>query len=496
MDRFLSIPFLVFMPMVMSFFIMSPLFTNNEISLRRFSKSIFSVHFLYATLMLIFFESANPYFSQIHFWGMDWIQALGVKFSFQINNISMILVTLTSFIFLLASVSSKMNVRMNHKFYYSMLLLLMSAILGIFTANDMFLFFMFWELELIPAYFLIGSKYSNDTPMEAKKSATKFVLFTFLGSMFVLLGILLLHYYNYVTTGTLSATFTDIMDSYIPVGIQLFIAICFVIGFGVKLPIIPLHTWLPDAHTNAPTPVSMILAGILLKTGAYGIYKFNYEMMSESFKIIAPFLAVLAVVNIIYTAFVAYAQTDIKRIVAYSSISNMGLILLGLCAYNSLGLSASVFHMVAHALITAGLFMICGIVYLRCKTRDINALGGIAQNMPRLFGFATLIVLASIGIPVFAPFISEILTMISALFSDLSFILKFASVLSLPLLIASSCYMLKFLHESFFADKQGCFDKVNDISVHEFIVLASIVAGLILFGIYPNAILNLVGVVQ
>ena len=154
----------------------------------------------------------------------------------------------------------------------------------------------------------------------------------------------------------------------------------------------------------------------------------------------------MSTTHIIYTAFVAYAQTDIKRIVAYSSISNMGLILLGLCAYNQMGLLASVFHMVAHALVTCGLFMICGIVYLRCKTRNINLLSGIAVNMPRLFGFSTLIVLASIGIPTFAPFISEILTMMSALFSDLSFILKFVSVLSLPLLIVSSCYMLKFLH--------------------------------------------------
>ena len=495
MDKFLSIPFLIFMPMIMSFFIMSPLFTNNEISIRRFSKGVFGFHFLYATLMLIFFDSANPYFNEIHFWGMDWIQSLGIKFRLQIDNIGIILTTLTSFIFLLASFASKMNIRMNQKFYYSMLLLLMSAILGIFTANDMFVFFLFWELELIPAYFLIGGKYSNDVHSDAKNSAIKFVLFTFLGSMFMLLGILLLHYYNYVTTGTLSATFADIIDSYIPVGIQLFIAICFLIGFGVKLPIVPLHTWLPDAHTNAPTPVSIVLAGILLKTGAYGIYRFNYEMMSESFKMIAPILAVLALVNIIYTAFVAYAQTDIKRIVAYSSISNMGLVLLGLCACNSMGLSASVFHMVAHALVTAGLFMVCGIVYLRCKTRDINSLSGIAQNMPRLFGFATLIVLASIGIPTFAPFISEILTMLSALFSELSIILKIVSVLSLPLLILSSCYMLKFLHCAFFADKQGCFEKVNDISVHEFIVLASVVVGLILFGIYPNVILNLVGVV-
>jgi proton-translocating NADH-quinone oxidoreductase chain M len=243
----------------------------------------------------------------------------------------------------------------------------------------------------------------------------------------------------------------------IPDSIQMFIAICFLIAFAVKLPIVPVHTWLPDAHTNAPTPISMILAGILLKTGAYGIYRFNYEMLHESFAQIVPYLALFAFLNIIYTAFVAYSQKDIKRIVAYSSISNMGLVLLGLCAFNQMGLSASVFHMVAHALVTCGLFMICGIVYLRCKTRDIDSLGGIAVNMPRLFGFATLIVLASIGVPLFAPFIGEVLTIMSALFSDLSIALKLVSVLSLPLLIASSCYMLKFLHSSFYGEQQEAF---------------------------------------
>lgn len=496
MDIFLSIPFLIFMPLVVSMFLISPLFTRNEIVVRRFSKSVFGFHFLYAVLMLIFFDSANPYVSQIHFYGLDWIQSIGVKFIFKIDNISMILTLLTSFVFLLASFASKFNIRTNHKFYYSMLMLLMSAILGIFTAGDMFVFFLFWELELIPAYFLIGGGWKNETDDELKRaqsSAIKFVLFTFLGSMVMLLGILLLHYYNFISNGILSAVFSDINASSIPDYIQYLISICLLIGFGVKLPIIPLHTWLPDAHTNAPTPVSMILAGILLKTGAYGIYRFNYETLSDAFITIAPVLAVFALINIIYTAFVAYAQTDIKRIVAYSSISNMGLILLGLCAINKIGLSASVFHMVAHALVTCGLFMIAGIVYLRCRNRDINSLSGIAIVMPRLFGFAMVIVLGSIGIPAFAPFISEILTMIGALNADFSDVLKLVSVFSLPLLILSSCYMLKFLHKGFFGELPEAYEKVNDITVHEFIVLASILAGLVIFGLFPQTILGMLG---
>ena len=496
MNIFLSIPFLIFMPLVVSLFVISPLFTKNEIVVRRFTKGVCLFHFLYSILMLACFNSANPYTSEIHFFGLDWVQSIGVKFAFQIDSVSMILTVLTSFVFLLAAFASKLNIRKSHKFYYSMLLLLMASILGIFTASDMFVFFLFWELELIPAYFLIGGKWreEDETQLEnAKKSAVKYVLFTFLGSMIMLLGILLLHYYNFISNGILSANFADIVDSAIPDYIQNLIAICLLIGFGVKLPIVPLHTWLPDAHTNAPTPVSMILAGILLKTGAYGIYRFNYETMPVSFHWLAPALAILALINIIYTAFIAYAQTDIKRIVAYSSISNMGLILLGLCAFDKIGLSASVFHMVAHALVTCGLFMIAGIVYLRFKNRDINTLGGIATVMPRLFGFATLIVLASIGVPAFAPFVSEILTIIGAMNSDLSEILKFSAVFSLPLLILSSCYMLKFLHRGFFAELKPEYEKINDISVHEFLVLAAILAGLVIFGLYPNAILGMIG---
>lgn len=497
MSIFLSIPFLIFMPLVISILILSPLFTKNEIVVRRFAKSVFGFHFLYMILMLACYDSANPYLNEIHFFGQDWIQSLGIKFVFKIDNISMILTTLTSFVFLLASFASKFNIRANHKFYYSMLMLLECAILGIFTAGDMFVFFLFWELELIPAYFLIGNKWrgneTDDEETRAHNSAVKFVLYTFFGSMIMLLGILLLHYYNFITTGFLSAVFSDINASQIPNFIQNLISVCLLIGFGVKLPIVPLHTWLPDAHTNAPTPISMVLAGILLKTGAYGIYRFNYQTLTDAFITIAPILAVLSLINIIYTAFVAYNQTDIKRIVAYSSISNMGLVLLGLCAINKIGLSASVFHMVAHALVTCGLFMVAGVVYLRCKNRDINSLSGIATVMPRLFGFATVIVLASIGIPAFAPFVSEILTIFAAMNADFSDVLKLVSVFSLPLLIVSSCYMLKFLHKGFFGELPEGYEKINDITVHEFIILAAVLAGLILFGIFPNALLGIIG---
>jgi len=495
MDIILSIPFLVLIPLIISLIVISPIMTSNEVIVRRFAKSIFSFHFLYTLLFLLFYNPERPFVSEISFWGMDWIQSLGIKFGFKIDFISMVMVVLTSFVFLIASIASKFVIRKNQKFYYSMLFLLQAAILGIFTADDMFLFFLFWELEMIPAYFLIGGDFGQKEEERnfAKRSAMKFILFTFFGSMFILLGILLLHHYNFVANGILSANFSDITLTSIPIEIQMLISVCILIGFGVKLPIVPLHTWLPDAHTNAVTPVSMILAAILLKTGAYGIFRFNYQTLADAFVVIAPILTILALINIIYIALITYAQKDIKRIIAYSSISNMGLILLGLSACEQIALKASVFHMVAHGLVTCGLFMIAGIVYLRYKTRDIDVLSGVASSMPRLFGFAMLIVLASIGVPMFAPFISEILTIVGVMNSDLSIIIRASAVLSLPILILSSCYMLKFLHKSFYGEIMQGSEKVNDITVHEFVVLASILIGLIIFGIFPNVLLGIIG---
>ena len=347
---------------------------------------------------------------------------------------------------------------------------------------------MFWELELIPAYFLIANWSEG---VNGKKSAMKFVLFTFVGSLFMLVGLLLLHYFNFLANSTMNGQISLYDMSGVGLNLQLLISVLLLIGFCVKLPIIPIHTWLPAAHTDAPTPISMILAGVLLKTGAYAIIRFNLEILPNIFVYLAPILAVFALVNILYAAFIAYAQTDIKRIVAYSSISNMGLILLGICSLNLIGYTGAVFHIVAHGLITAGLFMLCGIIFLRCKTRDIRELTGIAKDAPKLFAFATLIILASVGLPLFAGFIGEVVTLIGAMMSELSDTMKLIAVFALPMLILSSCYMLKFLHSAFFASEGKC--KVPaDILIHEFVVLAIIVSILLILGCYPQVLINVI----
>lgn len=495
--NYLSVLALIFSPLVVAVLFYTPLFKNNEVIIRRFAKGFASLHFLYSLLFLAFFNpSVNDisYYKEITFAGTGWIEPLGLKLAFGLDGISLLLVILTSFIFLLALIASKNNIRAKYKFYYSMILFLQTAVLGVFCARDMFVFFMFWELELIPMYFLIGQWGGG----KCKASAMKFVLYTFLGSLFMLLGILLLHFCNFATYGFLTADFSEISVSTpeFPIIMQVMISILLLIGFAVKMPIVPLHTWLPDAHTDAPTPVSMILAAILLKMGAFGIIRFNMQLLPEAFKLIAPVLMIFALINIIYTAFVAYSQTDLKKIVAYSSISNMGIVLFGLCSLNLLGFSGAVFQMLAHGIISAGLFMLVGVVYLRTKTREMLELGGLGEVMPRLMGFGIILSLAAVGLPLLMGFAGEFLVFLGAFNSPFEqiFPIKLYAVIATLILIFSAAYVLRLLHKTFFAnifERWSINGGVGDIVNHEFVVFFAMSLVIGFFGIFPMAVINI-----
>lgn len=271
---------------------------------------------------------------------------------------------------------------------------------------------------------------------------------------------------------------------------QMVISVLLLIGFAVKMPIVPLHTWLPDAHVDAPTPVSMILAAILLKMGAFGIIRFNMELLPEAFKNIAPILAILALINIVYTALVAYAQTDLKKLVAYSSISNMGIVLLGLCTLNLIGFSGAMFQMLAHGVISAGLFMLVGIIYIRTKTREISDLGGLGAVMPRLMGFGLILSLASVGLPLLIGFIGEFLVFLGAFNSPLD--VKLYAIIAIFVLILSAAYIFRLLHKTFFANMFDKWQDVKDITNHEFVVLFALSLVIIFFGMFPMSLLNIV----
>lgn len=491
----LSIIILIFSPILAGLSLFTPFFRENEVKIRRFSKGFAALHFLYSLMFLAAFNPLNDGISfaqEIKFFGKSWIEILGVKMSFGLDGISLLMVILTSFIVLLALIASKSSIKKRHKFYYSMFFLLQTAILGVFGARDMFLFFTFWELELIPMYFLIGQWGDK----KAKSSAMKFVLYTFLGSLFMLLGILLLHFYHFAVYQKMTADFSELAISspQFPMFMQMLISILLIIGFAVKLPIVPLHTWLPDAHVDAPTPVSMILAAVLLKMGAYGIIRFNMELLPQAFKVMVPVLSILALINIIYTALVAYAQTDLKKLVAYSSISNMGIVLLGLCCLNSLGFSGAIFQMLAHGIISAGLFMLVGVIYIRTKTRDISQLGGFGHVMPRLMGFGLVLGMASVGLPLLVGFVGEFLVFLGAINSSVNMLNIYAGI-AILVLVLSAAYILKLVHRTFFGnifEQWELEDHIKDITNHEFVILFSLTLVVIFFGLFPMTILDII----
>lgn len=487
----LSLNILIFSPLLMVLFYLLPIFKGHEVVIRRSAKGFAVVHFLYTLMFWLFYNPENTYNSQLNFFGQHGIDTLGIKYAFQVDGLSLVFVLLTSLLVLLATIMSKLAIRNKHKLYYSLIFLLQVAILGVFTSADMYLFFFFWELELIPMYFLISLWGSGNS----QKSAMKFLIYTFIGSLFMLLGILFIHYFNYNFNLHMTSLFDEIniLDN-LPINIQILISILLLIGFAVKLPIIPFHTWLPDAHVDAPTPISMLLAGLLLKLGAYGIIKFNISLLPDAFKLIAPILMILAIINILHAGFLAYYQDDTKKIVAYSSISMMGIVLLGLTSINQFGFDGAVFHMFSHGLISAGLFVIVGIIYQRMKTRSLTMLGGLGKLMPTLMGFGIIISLANIGVPLLMGFIGEFLVFWGVFNAQLEapFVAPIVIFSAMLIIILSTVYMLKFLHGIFFGIVSKAHAKINDISAHEFVVLSIISVGIIFFGIFPMSIIDMV----
>lgn len=514
MSSIISLKLLIFSPLLISIVFLLPIFSGHTILIRRFAKLFAGIHFIYSLLFYVFANFSNEndtylalinsfvgnsegqmplnFFSEITFFGSSWINSLGIKLTFGLDGISIFFVILTSFLVLMACIASKGIIKSKHSLYYSLLFILETAILGVFTSCDMFEFFMFWELELIPMYFLI-SLWGDG---KAKNSAMKFLLYTFFGSLFMLVGFLMLYNFNFIATGMFSGdihTLTLNLDA-TPVYLQVLASIFMLLGFAVKIPVIPFHTWLPSAHVDAPTPISMILAGIMLKMGAYGIIRFNLQLLPDAFLYIAPYLVVLAFINIIFAAITAYYQSDIKAIVAYSSISVMGIVLLGICSLNSLGLIGAIFLMLAHGIISATLFFIVGAIYNRTKTREISQLGGLAKVMPRLAGFALIFVLASTGVPMMMGFVGEFLAFVGAFGSSIlnNYFVQVLVLISILVLVFSAAYLLKLMHKVFYGVILERWKSLSDITNHEFVILFSMTFIVILFGIYPMPIIDTV----
>ncbi|MBN1866852.1 NADH-quinone oxidoreductase subunit M [Candidatus Sumerlaeota bacterium] len=419
-----------------------------------------------------------------------WIAPYRIYYRLGVDGLSVMLLVLTGLLSFLA-VFSGFTIRKKVKAFYVLYMLLVTGMMGVFVALDFFLFYVFWELMLLPMYFLIGIWGGP----RKEYAAIKFFIYTLLGSVLILL-VILAYYFKMVSLGSPQLAFhipalVASRPFSVPGGPTLFQHLLFwglFIGFAIKVPIFPFHTWLPDAHVEAPTAISVILAGVLLKMGGYGILRLNYPLLPEvgAAPAVMAFLAILGVVNIIYGAFCALGQKDFKRLVAYSSVSHMGYVLLGIAILRAEGINGAIFQMFAHGLSSAMMFMLVGVLYERAHHRDIARFGGIALQMPRYFALAVVGFFASLGLPGLVGFVGEILVFLGA-FQYSAWI---ASVAAIGLLLTAG-YILWTMQRVFLGAAKPEYEGFSDCNRWEFAAIVPLAVFSILFGVLPGIILNM-----
>jgi NAD(P)H-quinone oxidoreductase subunit 4 len=413
-----------------------------------------------------------------------WLPQIGLNWSLAVDGISMPLVLLTGLINTLA-IFAAWKVTDKPRLFYAMMLVMYSAQIGVFAAQDMLLFFTMWEIELVPVYLLI----SIWGGPKRRYAATKFIIYTAAASIFILVAGLAMAFsgdnftFDMVELG---------LKEYSP-ALELLVYTGLLIAFGVKLSVFPFHTWLPDAHGEAPAAGSMVLAGVLLKMGGYGLIRFNMGMLPDAHVQFAPVLAILGVVNIIYGACCAYAQTNLKRRLAYSSIAHMGFVLIGIASYTEIGISGAVLQMVSHGLIAAALFFLAGVTYERTHTLMMDKMGGLAQVMPRTFALFTVGSMASLALPGMSGFVGEIMIFLGITSSDVySSSFKVVVVfLSAVGVILTPIYLLSMLRDVFYgkqSEELHLDAVVFDIKPRELFITACLLIPIIGIGLYPKII--------
>lgn len=405
-----------------------------------------------------------------------WIPQIGVHYTLGVDGISLPMVCLTVLLSFLACVGS-FGIKEREKEYYFLYLLLVTGMLGTFLALDLFFFYIFWEVVLVPMYFLIGIWGGP----RKEYAAIKFFLYTLAGSLFMLLGILALYFH--ATPHTFNMM--DLAKFSYSRFFQQWVFLAFFLGFAIKVPIWPFHTWLPDAHVEAPTPISVLLAGVLLKMGAYGFFRISYPILPDGARWFGPFMGVLAVIGIIYGGFVALAQQDFKKMVAYSSVSHMGFVLLGLAAFTTDGFNGALLQMFNHGMITGGLFLLVGVLYDRAHLRDLNAFGGLGAKMPVYGGILIFFSLASLGLPSLSGFVSEFLCLLGTFP-----VYRWFAVLATIGIILAATYLLYMIQRVLLGPLNQKWSALPDINRREIFTLVPLMIPILAIGVYPKFILN------
>ena len=412
----------------------------------------------------------------------SWLPQLGMHWSLAVDGLSLPLILLSALITTLAILAS-WRVNRKPRLYFFLLLVIYSAQVGVFLAQDLLLFFLMWELELVPAYLLL-SIWGGE---KSRYAATKFILYTAVGSLFILVAAFILAFAGERTSFELSQL---ALNNYSH-SVQNLAYVAFLIGFGVKLPLFPLHTWLPDAHSEAPAPVSAILAGVLLKMGGYGLLRMNVELLPNAHEKFAPILAILGVIGIIYGSLAAWAQTNLKRRIAYSSVAQMGFVLVGIASVSTLGISGALLQMISHGLIAALLFFLVGALYERTQTLQLDRMGGLGQHLPVTFTFFTTGSMAALALPGLSGFVAELMVLLGFTASD-SYPTAFKTIIILMAaagIILSAIYSLTNLRQIFFgsAHGHGLTDKIGiDLRPREGFVAACLLLLILGIGLYPQ----------
>jgi NADH-quinone oxidoreductase subunit M len=465
---------------------------SKPMLVRNFTLGVSLVDLALAMVLFFQFDSNQTGIQFVEKW--DWIESLGVAYYLGIDGISLLLVVLTAFLAPIAILSTYKAVEQRVKGFMFSLQLLQVGMLGAFLALDVFLFYIFWELMLIPMYFIIGI-WGGPRRIYA---AVKFFLFTLLGSVLMLVAILVVFFTHHAQTGIYTADLFQLYGTQLSATMQMFMFAAFALAFAIKVPMFPFHTWLPDAHVEAPTAGSVILAAVLLKMGTYGFIRFAFPLFPDAAIEFTPLIAILAVVSIIYGALVAMVQQDVKKLVAYSSVSHLGFVMLGIVALNSASVSGGLLQMINHGISTGMLFLLVGIIYERRHTRMISDFGGIAKPM-RWYAVCFLIAtLASIGLPGTNGFIGEFLVLIGTFNSDALPVIFGSEAAGMVLaaiaglgVILGAVYMLWMVQRVFFGPlKKPENEKLKDLTLREAIVLIPLILVIFLIGLFPNLFLS------
>lgn len=418
---------------------------------------------------------------------VPWVPRFGISFTLAIDGLSLLMVSLTLFLGFVAILSSWDEIERRQGFFQFNLLWTLAGVVGVFVALDLFLFFFFWEVMLIPMYLLIAI-WGHENKAYA---AMKFFLFTQVSGLIMLVAILTLVLGVASTGSALTFNYFDLLGHSLDKDLSFWVMCGFFIAFVVKLPGFPFHTWLPDAHTQAPTAASVLLAGILLKTGAYGLIRFTIPLFPEAAASIANVAMALGAISIVYGALLAFAQTDFKRLVAYSSVSHMGFVLVGVFAWTELTVQGSVMQMVAHGLSTAALFMIAGALQHRLHTRDMTKMGGIWQSAPRMGAIAMFFIVASLGMPGLGNFVGEFLILLGAFSVN-----KTITIVATMGLVTGAVYALIAMQRVFQGPNSSALTssslKVKDFASREMIAMIPMMIGLTWIGVYPQPVFDLV----